>query len=271
MLPTTKMKMKRNFNCDKLRQNFYNEEFKLSICKTAIINPDAKIGHNVTINPFCVIGDCSIGDNSVIHSHVYIGDNIVIEEGVEIFNGAVIGKVPKGAGSSSRPIEYNKSIKIGNNSSICPHSIIYYDVIIGNKTLIADCASVREGCRIGDNCIISRHVSLNYNVIVGNNVKIMDGTHITGNTVIEDNVFISVHVGSANDNKITAGYGDHVMGQIIKENAIVGLGANLLPGIEIGYGAQVGAGALVTRDVGDRQLVKGIPAKAVQDKIPANV
>lgn len=233
----------------------------MSYHKRCEIHPDAKIGNNVTIDSFCIIGDCVIGDDCVIHSHVYIGSNVIIELGVEIFNGAIIGKEPKGCGSTARPIEYEKMIKIGKNSSICPHAIIYYDVEIGHNTLIGDGASIREKCRIANYCIISRYVTLNYNVDVGSHVKIMDLTHITGNSVIEDHAFISAMVGTANDNKITEGYGDHILGQYIEEGAIVGLGANILPGIRIGCRAQVGAAALVTKDVAAFTLVKGIPAK----------
>lgn len=233
----------------------------MSICRTTLINPEAKIGKNVTIDSYTIIGNCIIGNDCIIHSHVYIGDNVVLGNGVEIFNGAVIGKEPKGAGSTARPIEYDKHIRIGDNSSICPHVIIYYDVEIGENTLIGDGASIRERCFIGNYCIISRYVTLNYNVEVGNYVKIMDLSHITGNTLIEDKVFISALVGTANDNQITAGYGPHILGPHIKESAIIGLGANILPGITIDFESQVGAGGLVTKDVLKNTLVKGIPAK----------
>ncbi|MDF1678429.1 MAG: hypothetical protein P1U32_07035 [Legionellaceae bacterium] len=237
----------------------------MTICKTAIISPNAKIGKNVTIGSYCVIGDCVIDEGCTIHPHAYIGDAVVIASDVEVFHGAVIGKEPKGAGSTARPIEYKKFINIGKGSSICPHAVIYYDVEIGSNTLIGDGASIREQCKIGNHCLISRYVTFNYNVSVGNNVKIMDLSHITGNTVIEDNVFISALVGTANDNKITEGYGDHVLGQFIKEDAIIGLGAKILPDVEIGYRTVVGAAALVTRNIAEDQLVKGIPAKEIKN------
>ncbi len=233
----------------------------MSICSTAIINKNAKIGKNVTVYPYCIIGECIIGDNCIIHPHAYIASGVTIGSGVEIFNGAVIGKEPKGSGSTARKIEFIKSISIGNDTSICPHAIIYYDVEIGCNTLIGDGASIREQCRIGNNCIISRYVTLNYNVDIGNRVKIMDLTHITGNTAIEDDVFISACVGTANDNEIIKGYGNHVLGQYFQEGSIIGLGANILPGIKIGIKSKVGAGALVTKDVPNDTLVKGIPAK----------
>lgn len=236
----------------------------MTICKTAIISPQAKIGTNVSIGSYAIIGDCEIENDCIIHPHVFVGEGVSLASGVEIFNGAVIGKAPKGAGATARKIEYQKTIFIGHETSVGPHAVIYYDVKIGSKNLIGDGASIREQCQIGNYCIISRYVTLNYNVTVGNNVKIMDLSHITGNSIIEDNVFISALVGSANDNKIIEGYGDHVLGQRIQESAIIGLGAMLLPDIQIGSKAIVAASALVTRDVLKGQQVKGIPAKANQ-------
>ena len=225
------------------------------------VHPNAEIGNNVTIGPYAIIGDCVIGDNCIIHSHAFIGDNVRLGEHVEIHHGSVIGREPKSAGATCAPIDYDKFINIGNNTILGPHTIVYYDVKIGCNTLIGDGASIRERCEIGNRCIIGRYVTINYNVSIGNDVKIMDLSHITGNTVIEDQVFIGPIVGTANDNKIKEGYGDHILGQYISEGAIIGLGSMILPDIKIGKNTWVGAGALVTKDVKDNQLVKGMPAK----------
>jgi UDP-3-O-[3-hydroxymyristoyl] glucosamine N-acyltransferase len=235
------------------------------IHKTAIIHKHAIIGNNVSIGAYAVIGDCILGDDCIIHPHVFIGDNVIIEKNVEIFNGAVIGKEPKGAGATSRPIEFKKYISIEKNVSISPHAIIYYDVKIGENTLIGDGASIREQCRIGNFCIISRYVTINYNTWIGNRVKIMDLSHITGNMTINDDVFISALVGSANDNKITSGYGDHIKGASIEQGAIVGLGSMLLPNISIGQKAFIAAGAIVTKSIRNKKLALGIPAKEIKD------
>jgi len=233
----------------------------MSISSTAIIHPEAIIGENVTIGHYSVIGKCTIGRDCIIHPHVVINDGVIIFHEVEIFSGAVIGKEPKGAGATARPIDFERVITIGAGTSICPHVVIYYDVEIGSNCLIGDGASIREKCSIGSRCIISRYVTINYNVDIGHKVKIMDLTHITGNTVIEDEVFISALVGTANDNVLSRQYNDDILGQYIQSGAFIGLGANLLPAVKVGYNAKVGAGALVTKDVPKNSLVKGIPAR----------
>lgn len=230
--------------------------------ESAVISKEAQIGANVSIGPFAVIGAATIGDNTVIHSHAVIGDGVEIGNDVEIFPGALIGREPKGAGAASRPVEFVKRLKIGDNCSIGPHAILYYDVEIGEQTLIGDGASIREQCRVGSRCIISRYVTVNYNTVIGDRVKVMDLTHLTGNMVLEDDCFVSCLVATMNDNVIREGFGDHVVGPLIEAGAIVGGGAILLPATRIGKDAFVGAGAVVTKDVEPRSQVAGVPARS---------
>lgn len=233
----------------------------MSFHETALISKEAKIGANVSIGPFAVVGAATIGDNTIIHSHVVIGDAVEIGEDVEIFPGALIGREPKGAGAASRPVEFVKQLKVGDQCSIGPHAIIYYDVEIGEQTLIGDGASIREQCRVGSRCIISRYVTVNYNTIIGDRVKVMDLTHLTGNMVLEDDSFVSCLVATMNDNVVREGFGDHVVGPVIGAGAVIGGGAILLPKVQIAEGAFVGAGAVVTRDIDTGETWVGNPAR----------
>ena len=235
------------------------------ISKLAVVETE-NIGENVTIGEFCVIRkDVIIGDNVVIHPHVIINDGSEIGDNVEIFSGTVLGKEPKGAGVLTRPLEYQRKIIIGSQTSIGPNAIIYYDVSIGKKCLIGDAAAIREKCLIDNNCIIGRHVSLLYNVEVGKNTRIMTNSHLTGNTKVGENVFISVGVNSVNDNAFgEAGYDNHIAGQFIENHVKIGPGVNLLPNIRICEYAVVAAGAVVTKDVERYSLVMGVPAKHVR-------
>lgn len=228
---------------------------------TAVVSSSAIIGDGVSVGPFAVIGAATIGRGSVIHPHAVIADGAELGEAVEVFPGAFIGKEPKGAGATARKPAFRPVVNVGDRCSIGPHSIIYYDVVIGPETLIGDGASVREQCRIGSRCIISRYVTVNYNTTVGDRSKVMDLSHLTGNMSIGEDVFISTMVASANDNRITAGYGEHCVGPTIENGAVVGAGAILLPGTTIGAGAVVAAGAVVTRDVAAGDKVFGMPAR----------
>ena len=227
------------------------------------VHPSAKIASTVRI-----LGDVSISQNVVIHDFVTIYPKVIIEDCVEIFEGAILGKPPIAARALARRVspEFKTTI-IGRESAISPHAVIYSDVEIGEATLIGDNASIREQCRIGKNCIIGRNVTVHYNTSIGDFTKIMDGTNITGNMQIGSHVFISTLVATTNDNNLGFESYDeaHVKGPIIEDYVGIGAGANILPGVRIGTGSIVAAGAVVTKDVPPRKLVMGIPARIVKD------
>ena len=107
---------------------------------------------------------------------------------------------------------------------------------------------------------------MNYNTEIGDFTKVMDNAHITGNMVIGNHVFISVLVATTNDNTMgKAAYDENMRGAVIKDYATVGAAANILPGVTIGESAVVGASALVTKDVPERKVVMGVPARVVRD------
>ena len=131
--------------------------------------------------------------------------------------------------------------------------------------MICDGACIRENVKIGNNTLIAMGVTINSDTIIGCHVKIMDNSHITANALIENYVFIGPLVITANDNSMNrsdVGMSE-MKGPIIRQYARIGIGACLLPGIEIGENAIVGANSVVTKDVAPGATVLGIPAKVV--------
>ena len=97
----------------------------------SVIHPDAKIGKNVTVSPFCYIEhDVVIGDNTWIGPNVTIFEGARIGSNVKIFPGAVISGIPqdlKFAGEHS-------TAEIGNGTTIRE----YVTVNRGNKVRWSD-------------------------------------------------------------------------------------------------------------------------------------
>jgi acetyltransferase-like isoleucine patch superfamily enzyme len=215
-----------------------------------------------------VLGKVKIDRDAVVHDFVTIYPNVRIEANVEIFEGAVIGKPPIVTRAVARPVSSDlRTTVIGEGCVISPHAIIYADVQIGDDTLVGDNVSIRERCRIGKQCIVGRNVTVSYNTTIGDFSKIMDLTNITGNMIIGSHVFISTLVATTNDSNFgRKGYDESsIRGPVIEDYVRVGAGANILPGITVGAGALVAAGAVVTRDVPPKKLVMGIPARIVKD------
>lgn len=232
----------------------------------AIVETD-QVGKNVTVGEFAIVrGGAVLGNNVVIHPHAIINPGVSLGDDVEIFPGALVGKEPKGAGALARVPVFERRVVIGAACSIGPHAVIYYDVEIGDSTLIGDGASIRERCRVGSRCIISRYVTVNYETIIGNRTKVMDNTHVTGKCSIGDDVFISLQVGMINDKGAGRhGYNeDEILGPTIEDGAIIGVGAILLPAVRIGAHATVAAGSLVNRDVEPNAVVAGSPARPIR-------
>jgi acetyltransferase-like isoleucine patch superfamily enzyme len=108
------------------------------------------------------------------------------------------------------------------------------------------------------------------NVYIGEELVIIDDLKDRSVVlVIEDRVAISPRVtfvmhSAPNWSRIRNIIGDKKGKIRIKQDAWIGTGAVILPGIEIGEGAIVGANSLVTKDVPDYTIVGGIPAKKIE-------
>ncbi len=206
--------------------------------------------------------NCRIYDGAILFPNVILGDNVTI------FPGAVIGRPPLFTGATTRKIETTSllTVRIDDNCIVGANAVIYADVEIKNNTMICDTACIREGCRIGSFSVIAMGVTINYNTKIGDRVKVMDNTHLTGNMIIEDGVFIGMLVTTANDNlmglKPPKAEGAWLeKDPVVRRFATIGQGACILPGIEIGENATVGANSVVTKNVEPRSLVMGIPAR----------
>ncbi len=199
-----------------------------------------------------------------ISPHAIIYSNVVIGKNVTIFPGAVVGRPPLSSGAS-RKIDISKlpPLVIGDNCIIGANAVVYCGTTLGEKVMICDCTCVRENVTIGNNTLIASGVTINCDTKIGNNVKIMDNTHVTSNAVIEDDVFIGPLVTMTNDNSMNrSGVKMHEMiGPMIRKRARIAQGVGLLPGIEIGEDAVIGANAIVTKNVPAGKTAFGNPAK----------
>ena len=136
------------------------------------------------------------------------------------------------------------------------------------------------GCRIGAGTRIGTFVEIQKNAAVGRNCKISSHSFICEGVTIRDGVFIGHGVMFTNDVYPRATRGDglpqtdadwDVVPTVIEDGVSIGSNATILPGITIGEGALVGAGAVVTRDVPAHATVAGVPARILASGTPADM
>lgn len=141
---------------------------------------------------------------------------------------------------------------------------------IGARTSIWNQAQVRERASIGADCIVGKDAYVDFEVAIGDRCKVQNGALLYHGVTLENGVFVGPGAIFTNDRVPRAinpdgslkGTEDWVVGRThVKEGASIGAGAVIISGVTIGRFAMVGAGAVVTRDVDDHQLVFGNPAR----------
>ncbi len=135
---------------------------------------------------------------------------------------------------------------------------------IGERTRIWAFAHVLPGARIGRDCNICDGVFIENDVIVGDRVTIKCGVQLWDGVRLEDDVFVGPNATFSNDRfPRSRQIPTHFPPTLVQRGASIGANATLLPGISIGSGAMVGAGAVVLRSVPANAIVVGNPARIV--------
>jgi UDP-2-acetamido-3-amino-2,3-dideoxy-glucuronate N-acetyltransferase len=136
------------------------------------------------------------------------------------------------------------------------------DAEIGEGTVIHDLVNLYK-CKIGKNCKIASFVYIEEDVTVGDNCKIKPFVFIPTGVTIGDNVFIGPNVTFTNDRYPKAQGEWQLIKTTIKNGVSLGANSTILPGITIENDALVGAGAVVTKNVPEKAIVAGNPAKII--------
>ncbi len=145
------------------------------ISKLAHIHPDAKIGENVTIEPFAyVAGDVVIGDNCWIGPGAVILDGARMGKNCKIHTAAVIAGVPQDLKFKG---EYS-TVEMGDNNTVRESATINRGTAAKGKTVI------------GDNNLIMACAHVGHDSVVGSNSVLVNGTLLAGEVEIGDWVIL---------------------------------------------------------------------------------
>jgi acetyltransferase-like isoleucine patch superfamily enzyme len=201
-----------------------------------------------------------------IHPTAIVYPGTVLGDGVRVLEHAVVGKQPTLSPRSTAKREPLPPAEIGAGTIVSTGAIVFAGATIGERVILGDQSCVRERVTVGDDVVIGRGSLVENDTTIGAMTKIQAEAYITAYSTLEEHVFIAPCVVTTNDNYMGRTEKRHelVKGPTIRRGARIGGGAVLLPGIEIGEEAFVGAGAVVTKNVEPRMLVVGNPARVMR-------
>ena len=201
-----------------------------------------------------------VAETAVVYPGTVIGD------GCRILDYAVVGKQPTLSPRSTAKREDLPPLELGAGTIVSTGAVVFAGTKIGERVIVGDQACIRERCDLGDDVVVGRGSLVENDTTVGELTKIEAHAYITAYSTLEDNVFIAPCVATTNDNFMGRTEKRHELfkGPTIRRGARVGGAAVLLPGIEVGEEAFVGAGAVVIRDVEPKTVVVGNPARPIR-------
>lgn len=147
-----------------------------NISNQAFVHPEAKLGKNVTIEPFAFIDkNTEIGDGTYVMSGANIRSGARIGNNCCIHSGAVIAGVPQ-------------DLKFKGEDSLA---------IIGNNTTIRECATINRGTvskghtTVGSNCLLMAYTHVAHDCIIRDYVVLGNATQLAGEVEVEHHAILS--------------------------------------------------------------------------------
>jgi acetyltransferase-like isoleucine patch superfamily enzyme len=151
-------------------------------------------------------------------------------------------------------------------------ALVESGVTLGADTKIWHHAQIRTRAAIGARCIVGKGAFVDFDVTIGDDCKLQNYACVYHGVRLGRGVFVGPHAVFTNDLRPRATDpafgpirdGDWEVGETtVEDGAAIGANSTILPNVRIGRWAMIGAGAVVTRDVGAYELVVGSPARRI--------
>jgi UDP-N-acetylglucosamine acyltransferase len=146
------------------------------IHRTALIDPSAQLGADVSVGPYSIVGPhVTVGERSTIAAHAVIERHTRIGEGVKIGYGTVVGNDPQ-------------DLKYKGEETW---------VEIGSGTIIREYCTINRGSTatgkttVGARCFLMTYVHIAHDCVVGNDVIMANGVQMAGHVTVDDRAIIS--------------------------------------------------------------------------------
>jgi acetyltransferase-like isoleucine patch superfamily enzyme len=196
------------------------------------------------------------GVNVVVHAGTEIAERVVLGDAV------VLGKPPRLAATSSAPRDAPLPLHVGAGARVETGAVVFAGARLGEDAVVAEGAFVRERAEIGSGATIEPRAAIDNDVTIGPRARIGAGSYVTAWSIVEEDAVVGPAVTTTNDDTMSRHPEDYrLRGATLRRGCRVGARCVLVPGIEVGAGAVVDPGAVVTRDVAAGAHVAGVPAR----------
>jgi UDP-N-acetylglucosamine acyltransferase len=146
------------------------------IHRTALVDPKAHLGHDVSIGPYAIVGPgVTIGPECTIAAHAVLERNVKVGAGVKLGYGAVVGNDPQ-------DLKYQGEetwVEIGDGTVVREYSTINRGTSATGKTTV------------GERCFLMSYVHVAHDCVIGNDVILANGVQMAGHVTIQDRAIIS--------------------------------------------------------------------------------
>jgi UDP-2-acetamido-3-amino-2,3-dideoxy-glucuronate N-acetyltransferase len=213
--------------------------------------PGLVVGPAVEIAP-----DAVLGIRVVMHAGTVVGPRC------RIADGAVLGKSPRLAPWSRSEWAAPAPLRLETGVVVGTGAVLYAGARLEAQAVVGDGAGVGGRARIGPVTALGAGVAVGGGAALGSRVRVEPGAWLTAGTIVEDEVRVGPWVRTLNDNTMARlDAATPLTPPVLRRGCRVGARAMLTPGVEIGPGAEVEAGSVVTRDVPGGARVAGVPAR----------
>ncbi len=200
-----------------------------------------------------IAGDVDIGPNVVVH------DEVIVEGGARIEHGAILGRLEHRQRHSRAIPMKGGSTLIGAGATVCSYALVSAGAEMGPHSFLGDYAHLRADVRLGEDATVGSGSAISRGVEIGARTRMQNRVVIGSGVVFEPDCFLGPGVQILTGRKMTDE--ERAGSPRLRRGCQIGAGAVIMPGVEIGEEAVVGAGAVVTVDVSAGVVVRGVPAR----------
>ena len=158
---------------------------------TAIIDPNAMMGKDISIGPYCIVGqDVNLGDGVRLHSHVVIDGRTTIGTETQMFPFSSIGLPPQDMKYKGEDSE----LIIGARNTIREYVTMNPGTADGGmRTIVGDDCLFMASTHVAHDCIVGNHVIMANNATIAGHVEVGDFAIIGGLSAVHQFVKIGKH------------------------------------------------------------------------------